>query len=458
MQTNKFYIALVYIVGAFGGFLFGYDLGIIAGAQPFYSQELHMNSAQEGFMVTFFSIGAMLGAIFMGSVSDKIGRKKMIIASSIIFAIGAIGCGLAPDIVVLLAFRTFLGLAVGGASVLVPMYLSELAPAKIRGKLSGLNQLMIVTGIFIAYIVNYALASTPHGWRFMLAGGIIPAALLLLGGLIMPESPRFLIRIGKIERAKHNLLAMRDSLAEVNAEIEDIKETLNMPQGTLKQCFTGFALPAMIAGCFLTLFQQLTGANSIFYFAPKLFIQALHISAEDAILGNIVIGAAFLLATIIALPLIDRFNRKSLFFSGGLGMAVCLFAMAYSFYLDNHGVKIAGILSVVFTCGFVMFYAYSWAMTVWIMVGEMFPFHIRGMAVGIAGLVNWLGNVIVGQSFPMLLDSVGATTCFIGFGIICIFMAFASKTILYETKGRTLEGIEHYLLNRFRKQQAGQTC
>jgi sugar porter (SP) family MFS transporter len=451
MKTKRIPVWLVYTVGAFGGFLFGYDLGIIAGAQPFYSVELNMSAVQEGFMVTFFSIGAMLGAAFMGGISDKLGRKKMIIVASIIFAVGAIGCGLAGNICVLLLFRTFLGLAVGGASVLVPMYLSELSPAHARGKLSGLNQLMIVTGMFIAYVTNFALADAEYGWRLMLAGATIPATLLLLGGLIMPESPRFLIRIGRIEEAKVTLSIMRDSEQEVNAEVEEIQKINQIPQGIITQCFTGFALPAIVGGCFLTLFQQLTGANSIFYFAPKLFMSALHVSEKDAILGNVIVGGAFLLATVIALPLIDRFNRKSLFLTGGIGMAACLFAMAYSFYLSNQGVSISSNLSIIFTCGFVSFYAYSWAMTVWVVVGEMFPLHIRGVAVGVAGLVNWLGNVIVGQSFPMLLESIGASACFVGFGIICIFMAFASQKILYETRGKTLEQIENYLHHRANK-------
>ncbi|MCA6072610.1 MAG: sugar porter family MFS transporter [Endomicrobium sp.] len=447
MKTKKIPVWLVYVVGAFGGFLFGYDLGIIAGAQPFYSVELNMSAIQEGFMVTFFSLGAMLGAFFMGGLSDKLGRKKMLMAASIIFAIGAIGCGLACNICVLLVFRAFLGLAVGGASALVPMYLSELSPAHARGKLSGLNQLMIVTGMFIAYLTNFVLADAEYGWRLMLAGAIIPASLLLVGSLIMPESPRFLVRIGRKEQAKENLSIMRDTEQEVNAEIEEIQKTNQVPRGTIAQCFTGFALPAIVAGCFLTLFQQLTGANSIFYFAPKLFMSALHIPEKDAILGNVIVGGAFLLATAIALPLIDRFNRKSLFLTGGIGMAICLFAMAYSFHLSSQTMttSIAGTLSIIFTCGFVSFYAYSWAMTVWIVVGEMFPLHIRGVGVGIAGLVNWLGNIIVGQSFPMLLDSIGAPVCFIGFGVMCVFMAFASQKILYETKGKTLEQIENYL-------------
>lgn len=438
--------SLIYFFGAFGGFMFGYDIGIINGALPGISSTWNVSSWLQGFITSGLFVGAMVGASLMASLADRFGRRKMIMWSAIIFIIGAIGSAISTSVTFLICARIVLGVAVGAASALVPMYMGEISPAKTRGKLSGLNQLMITVGMLFAYGVNYAFVHAFQGWRFMLGGAMVPALVLLIGTFILPESPRFLVRIGKKELAKQVLQSLR-SKEEAETEYNEIVNLKHSSEASFKDLFTKTALPSVVAGCGLTFLQQIQGANTIFYYSSEILSKVFG-SAIGGVISTVGIGIVFVLATAITLLIVDKFKRRSLFMSGSIGMGSCLLlvGLIYPFAKTNHAWATWAVFF--FICVYVIFYAYSWAAVTWIVVGELFPSNIRGIATGIASTVNWFGNIVVALFFPVLLDTVGLSVIFFCFALICIVGFLFAKYILYETKGKSLEEIETYLNTR----------
>ncbi|MDD3224596.1 MAG: sugar porter family MFS transporter [Clostridium sp.] len=438
--------SLIYFFGAFGGFMFGYDIGIINGALPGISSTWNVSSWLQGFITSGLFVGAMIGASLMASLADRFGRRKMIMWSAIIFIIGAIGSAISTSITFLICARIVLGVAVGAASALVPMYMGEISPAKTRGKLSGLNQLMITIGMLFAYGVNYAFVHAFQGWRFMLGGAMVPALVLLIGTFILPESPRFLVRIGKKELAKQVLQSLR-SKEEAEIEYNEIVNLKHSSEASFKDLFTKTALPSVVAGCGLTFLQQIQGANTIFYYSSEILSRVFG-SAIGGVISTVGIGIVFVLATAVTLLIVDKFKRRSLFMSGSIGMGSCLLlvGLIYPFAKANHAWATWAVFF--FICVYVIFYAYSWAAVTWIVVGELFPSNIRGIATGIASTVNWFGNIVVALFFPVLLDTVGLSVIFFCFALICIVGFLFAKYVLYETKGKSLEEIEVYLSTR----------
>jgi sugar porter (SP) family MFS transporter len=445
-MKRKISPALIYFFGAFGGFMFGYDIGIINGALPGIKTTWHIDPWLEGLITSGLFAGAMIGASLMASLADRFGRRKMIMWSAIVFAIGALGSGISSSTSFLIVSRIVLGVAVGGASALVPMYMGEISPAETRGKLSGLNQLMITVGMLIAYGVNYAFVHVFEGWRWMLGGAMVPAAILLFGAFLLPESPRFLVRIGKNELARQVLLALRSS-EEAESEYKEIINVKHSDSGSFKDLFGKSALPAVVAGCGLTLLQQIQGANTIFYYSSQI-LEKVFGSSIAGVISTVGIGIVFVLATIVTLLIVDKFKRRSLFMSGSIGMGTCLLlvGLIYPAAQSNHAWATWTVFF--FICLYVIFYAYSWAAVTWIVVGELFPSNVRGLATGIASTVNWFGNILVALFFPVLLETVGLSVIFFGFAAICIIGFLFAKYVLYETKGKSLEEIEKYLYNR----------
>lgn len=445
-MNKKISPALIYFFGAFGGFMFGYDIGIINGALPGIKTTWNINPWLEGLITSGLFAGAMVGASLMATLADCFGRRKMIMWSAIVFAIGALGSGISSSTSFLIVSRIILGVAVGGASALVPMYMGEISPAETRGKLSGLNQLMITVGMLIAYGVNYAFVHVFEGWRWMLGGAIVPAMVLLFGAFLLPESPRFLVRIGKKELARQVLKTLRSS-EEAESEYKSIINSSHSDSGTFKDLFGNRALPAVVAGCGLTLLQQIQGANTIFYYSSQI-LEKVFGSAIGGVVSTVGIGVVFVLATIITLLIVDKFKRRSLFMSGSIGMGVCLLlvGLIYPAAQNNHAWATWAVFF--FICLYVIFYAYSWAAVTWIVVGELFPSNVRGLATGIASTVNWFGNILVALFFPVLLQTVGLSVIFFGFAAICVLGFLFAKYVLYETKGKSLEEIETYLDNR----------
>ena len=442
--SNRF----IYFFGAFGGILFGYDIGVMTGALPFLREDWNINS---GFIIGLITSSVMLGAIFggilAGKLSDTLGRRKMILISAIIFVIGSVLSGIAPHdgSYFLIISRVILGLAVGAASALVPAYMSEMAPAKYRGQLSGMNQTMIVSGMLLSYIVDYFLRGLPveMGWRLMLGAAAVPAIILFWGVLKLPESPRFLIKNHKFKEAKMVLSNLRNN-QNVDKEFEEINKTIqieskNKVNQSLATLFSGKYKYLVIAGLGVAAFQQFQGANAIFYYIPLIVEQATGSSASTALMWPIIQGVILVLGSLLFIWIADKFNRRTLLMLGGtvMGLSFILPAIIHLFLPNANPILIVVFLSI-----YVAFYSFTWAPLTWVIVGEIFPLAIRGFASGTASSLNWIGSFLVGLLFPIMTVYFPQQIVFAIFGIICILGVLFVKKFVPESRGRTLEEIE----------------
>ncbi|MGX4593116.1 sugar porter family MFS transporter [Leuconostoc sp. JNUCC 76] len=449
-STKKISSSFIYFFGAFGGILFGYDIGVMTGALPFLQKDWNLTDAGTiGWITSTLMLGAILGGALAGQLSDKLGRRRMILASSFIFAVGALMAGISPNngVAWLLFARFLLGLAVGAASALVPSYMSEMAPAKTRGRLSGLNQLMIVSGMLLSYIVDYLLQGLPHtlAWRLMLGLAAVPAIILFLGVLRLPESPRFLVKTHKLAEARQVLTYIR-SVGEVDSELEDIQNTVAVESGaqkniTLGTLFSNKYRYLVTAGIGVAAFQQFMGANAIFYYIPLIVEKASGQAASSALLWPIVQGVILVLGALLYMIIADKFKRRTLLMVGGTVMALS-FLMPSALNALVGADKFPPMLIVVFLSIFVAFYSFTWAPLTWVLVGEVFPLAIRGRASGLASSFNWLGSFAVGLLFPIMTAAMPQATVFAIFGVISIIAVLFIKFAVPETHGRTLEEIE----------------
>ena len=438
---------LVYFFGALGGLLFGYDTGVIAGAILFINEDLGLSPFTSGLVVSSLLVGAMIGAAFAGPIADATGRRKLVLVAAIIFAVGAIGAALATSAGLLILFRFVLGLAVGAASLIVPLYLAEVAPTEIRGAVASLNQLMIVTGILIAYIANSALAGA-EAWRWMIALAVIPSMLLFLGMLFMPETPRWLVSKDRDEEAREVLRRTRDETA-VEAEMSDIKRVEGQEEGGLGELLASWVRPALLVGMGLAIFQQIIGINTIIYYAPTTLTN-VGFGNSAAILANAGIGVINVTMTLVAIRFIDRVGRKPLLLLGAAGMALSLAILGLTSLLlpEPSGVSLVGIITLVCLALFIAAFAVSWGPIVWVMLGEIFPLKVRGSAMAVATVLLWGANFVVSLSFPVLLEALGIGWLFLGYSLIGLAALFFVRSFVTETKGRSLEKIESDLRER----------
>src|ERR671916_604378 len=438
---------LVYFFGALGGLLFGYDTGVIAGAILFINEDLGLSPFTSGLVVSSLLVGAMIGAAFAGPIADATGRRKLVLVAAIIFAIGAIGAALATSAGLLILFRFVLGLAVGAASLIVPLYLAEVAPTEIRGAVASLNQLMIVTGILVAYIANSALAGA-EAWRWMIALAVIPSLLLFLGMLFMPETPRWLVSKDRDEEAREVLRRTRDETA-VEAEMSDIKRVEGQEEGGLGELLASWVRPALLVGMGLAIFQQIIGINTIIYYAPTTLTN-VGFGNSAAILANAGIGVINVTMTLVAIRFIDRVGRKPLLLLGAAGMALSLAILGLTSLLlpEPSGVSLVGIITLVCLALFIAAFAVSWGPIVWVMLGEIFPLKVRGSAMAVATVLLWGANFGVSLSFPVLLEAMGIGWLFLGYSLIGLAALFFVRSFVTETKGRSLEKIESDLRER----------
>ncbi|MFP3122091.1 sugar porter family MFS transporter [Ectobacillus funiculus] len=435
MKSKKVYINVIYFFGALGGLLFGYDTGVISGALIFIKEDLGLTPFMEGLVVSGVLIGALAGAAFGGTLSDRIGRKKLIIWLGALFSIGAIGTGFSPNVESLVLFRIVLGVAVGGASAIVPLYLSEMAPAAIRGRVASLNTLMNALGILMAYVINYVFSSSGR-WDWMLLLAVVPSLLLMIGMLFMPESPRWLLQNEREEEARRILLLTRDS-DEIDLEIKSIKALKPEEKVPLSELFSPLMRPILLVGVGVAIFQQVIGTNTIIYYTPTILIDS-GIGASSAIAGTIGIGIINVLFTIIGTVLIDRLGRKMLMLIGNIGMSLALGVLGVStLFFQAPSWLLLGCL-----CLFMVAYSASWGMVAWVVLAEIFPLKIRGTAIGFASTCLWLANVAVSLSFPVLLESLGSSVLFLVYAVIGIAAFLFVLKFVPETKGKSLEEIE----------------
>jgi len=462
-ETNNFrFVILISVVATIGGFLFGFDSGVINGTVDGLQTAFDSNSIGTGFNVASMLLGCAVGAFFAGTLADKLGRRTILIVAALFFTISAWGSGIAEGSVEFVVFRVIGGLAVGAASVLAPAYISEVAPARYRGRLSSIQQIAIISGLFSAFLSNYVIArwagsSTEQfacgyeAWRWMFWIELIPAIIFFFALLLIPESPRFLAANRKNERALAVLTRLmgddeaRTKLAEIDASLASdhhrprLKDIVDRRYGVR---------PIVWVGIGLATFQQLVGINVVFYYGAVLW-QSAGFSESDALLINVISGAVSIGACLVATFLIDRIGRKPLLMTGSIGMAVTLSTLAIVFAnaLVQEGGSLdltgsAGPIALVAANLYVIFFNMSWGPVMWVMLGEMFPNQIRGSGLAVSGLAQWGSNFAITMTFPILLAGIGlggAYGLYAAFAVISI--VFIAKFV-YETKGIELENME----------------
>ncbi|KPV43109.1 sugar porter family MFS transporter [Alicyclobacillus ferrooxydans] len=442
-KTNLGFVTLVSIVAAVGGLLFGYDTSVISGAIGFMQNLFHLDNFMKGWAVSCLTVGAVIGAAFAGTLSDRYGRKKMLISAGVLFSIGSVGSALSGTISTFVWVRIVGGIGIGISSTLVPLYIAEIAPAAHRGRLVSLNQLAVVIGISAIYFVNRAVAGAGGqtwdintGWRWMFGLGIVPGVIFILLLLNVPESPRWLVKQGKNERAL-NVLERINGSTQAKAELKEIHESIENESVSIATLFRQGLRIALIVGVVLGILQQVTGINAIMYYAPSIF-QQTGAGTDAQLTETIIVGVVNLVFTIISLWLIDRLGRKLILLIGTAVMTVSLLIVGYEFYSGHT----SSSLILVFILVFVAAFAISMGPVVWLIMSEIFPTRIRGRATAIASVALWAADYLVSQLFPMLLAGIGPAHTFWAFGAMSIIAFVFSLFVVPETKGRSLEEIE----------------
>lgn len=443
--TRNRYVYIASAVCALGGLLFGFDTGIISGAVLFITDDLELSPFLEGAVVSGILVGAIIGAGGSGPLADRFGRRKTTIAAGIVFAVGALGSAFATDVWSLIIARIVLGLAVGSSTIFVPLYIAEIAPKKSRGALSTLFQLAITIGVLTAYGVNYALAGA-EAWRWMLGLGAVPAIILVVGMLPLKESPRWLAIQGRQDEARSVLRRARNTEQEVDDEmraIEDAKQHEEAGWGELKR---RWVRPLLIVGIGLAIGQQIVGINTIIYYAPTI-MQSTGFGAATAIAATVGIGVVNVLFTGVALVVIDRVGRKKLLLMGLVGMAVSLLILGLGFALPTS----SGATAAVTFIGLLLYIASfgaSFGVVLWVILPEIFPTRIRGVAMSLCTICHWSANLAVSLSFLPLVEAIGQTPVFWGYCAISIGAFVFVAKLVPETKGRSLEQIESDLRSK----------
>jgi SP family xylose:H+ symportor-like MFS transporter len=442
------YATFLSSVAALGGLLFGYDTAVIAGAIGFLRTHFGLNAAETGFAASSALIGCILGAATAGSLSDRFGRKRILLLSALLFTVSAIWSAIPATLTEFNVARIIGGFGVGMASMLSPLYIAEIAPAEIRGRLVSFNQFAIVSGILLVYFVNYAIAglgdeawNTSTGWRWMFGSETLPALLFMLTLLIIPESPRWLVKQGEESRA-HAILQRLSDPDRAREDIRALQSALEHEGSSIQELFKPGLRRALMVGMALAILQQVTGINVFMYYAPEIF-KSLGSGTDVALLQTVIVGACNVVFTIVAIRTVDRLGRKPLLIFGAGGMAIALIGLGWAAY---SGTTAAWVL--VFILGFIACFALSMGPVVWVVLSEIFPTRIRGRAMAIATLLLWASNYLVSQTFPMISEDPWLISTFHHafpfwlYALFCVITVIVVAAFVPETKGRTLEDIE----------------
>lgn len=441
-NTLSKYVVIISVIAAIGGLLFGYDTAVIAGAIGSIQTIFDLSPALTGWAASSAIWGCIIGVIFAGLLSDKFGRKKVLILSAILFFISAVGSSIPNNLTQFVLARLVGGVGVGIASMLSPMYISEIAPAKIRGTLVTLYQLAIVIGINLVYYINLQIASSGDaqwnldiGWRIMLGSEVIPALLFFILLFFIPESPRWLASKGKIDSAKAIIEKIngQNKSAELLNEIQD---SFNYEKGSILVLFTSGLRMAIVVGMFLAFFSQITGINAIIYYAPEIF-KNIGFGADSAMFQTLIIGIVNTIFTFVAIAFIDKYGRRTLLLWGISGMIICLGGVGLMFHFELS----SGPWLLLFILGFIASFAMSLGPIPWVLISEIFPTKFRGVAMSISILMVWIGVVMITQLTPILLESVGGAFTFWIFMFNAIILIIFTYNMIPETKGKTLEEI-----------------
>lgn len=435
-QFNGRYIIAISFISALGGYLFGFDFAVIAGALPFLQHQFGLNAYWEGFATGSLALGAIVGCIIAGTLAERYGRKTGLISAAAIFTVSCLAMAFAPSRDFFIGARFCAGIGVGMASMLSPMYIAEISPAHLRGRMVAINQLTIVLGILITNLVNYTLRNSGEdAWRWMFGLGVIPSGLFLIGGAMLPESPRWLMKAGLREKASKVLHKIggdsfaTESLASIQKSLEGTAKI------NYKAAFNKAVLPAVTVGIVLAVFQQLCGINVVFNYTPKLFA-SIGASQDDQLLQTVFIGIVNLVFTLIAMGLVDRLGRKPLMLIGAGGLAIIYIVIVQMLGSGSAHVSF-------FLLSAIGVYAMSLAPVTWVLISEIFPNKVRSVATTIAVLSLWAAYFILVFTFPILFDKLKDSTFYIYSGICILgflFILFRVK----ETKGKTLEEMEGF--------------
>jgi len=443
MRVNFRYLLTISLVTALGGLLFGFDISVISGTIPFLQDFFELNEALKGWVVSSALIGCIVGASFSGRLGDRFGRKKVLLVISILFGISAIGSGISNSIPTFILYRILGGVAVGGASVLAPMYIAEVSPAHLRGRMVSLNQLTIVIGISMAYFSNYFLLATgENAWRWMFAAEAVPALFFFFALFIVPESPRWLIARNDDSRAREVLTRVAGT-EFATFEMNEIKESLagSKKRGTLKQLFNKKYSLILFLGIFLAVFQQWSGINVIFFYAPDIFAKA-NLGVDAALFQTTLIGVMNIVFTILAMRVIDKIGRKKLMLIASAGMAISYIIIGYLFMVG----KTDGWLLLSLILVTIAFFAFGLGPTVWVVLSEIFPNKIRGAAMSVATFSLWIASYILTLTFPIFVQWFNTSNTFWIYAVICIIGFVVILKMLPETKGISLEKLEKILV------------
>ena len=435
------WLYIVAIVASLGGLLSGYDTGVISGALLFINETWLLPDTLQGFLVSSVLIGAVIGAATNGVLADIFGRKKIIMATAVIFIIGSIMCAFAPNVYVLIISRIFVGFAVGIVNFVVPLYLSEISPKNLRGTLVSLYQWAITSGILFSYFINAAFAQAVYNWRWMLFAGVLPGLILFVGMCLMSDTPRWLVSKNKDNEAKAVFKKIEPDV-DSDKEIQDIKTTLNSEGQDQKFKFKKWMIMPFVVGVGIMFAQICTGINTIIYYAPTIFKTAGFDSNLTAIYATTGIGVVNFVMTIVAVFFTDRLGRKPLLYFGLIGVMLSLFALGTSFAFAGvlgSSLKWVAVGSLV---TYIICFAMSLGPIGWILVSEVFPLKIRGVAMSICTVSNFAFNFFVVGSFPILLHRIGGAWTFWMFGFVSLLCIIFVYFFVPETKGISLEQIE----------------
>lgn len=437
---NRFYVLLAALVAATAGLLFGFDIAVINGGIIFLQAALHLSDVQTEFAVSALLFGCIAGASIAGWLSDRFGRRRVLMFCAVLFALSAIGAAVPRTLTEFVTARVIGGLAIGAASVLAPLYIAEVSPARDRGRLVSLNQMAIVTGILLAYLVNWLLSFTgPSSWRWMFAVAAIPSVAFLVGLFFVPESPRWLVEMGSSSAALA-ILTKINGPSTAAQELSEIQQTVAEETGTLAELFQPGLRRAFWIAISLAILQQVTGINTVLFYGSVIFKEQVHSGSNtSAIFANVIVGLVNFFATLVALGMIDKFGRRPLLMISSGVMAFGQAGLAAAFLLPHPPVAL--VLSIMLVC--VASFAIGLGPGVWVLLAEFFPTRIRGRAMSIATVALWAACTLLTMTFLSLANALTPSGAFLIYAVMCVITFLIVLRAVPETKGRSLEQIEH---------------
>jgi sugar porter (SP) family MFS transporter len=445
-QGSGMYVMLLTFVAALGGLLFGYDTAVISGAIGFLKQRFALDANLQGWAASCALVGCIFGAMCAGVLSDKLGRKRGLMISAVLFAVSAIGSALPATLGQFVIARMLGGFGIGAASMLSPLYIAEISPARIRGRLVSVNQLAIVSGMLVVYFVNAGVArfgdslggeawNVAFGWRWMFASAFLPSLVFLVLLFLVPESPRWLVVRGRVDEAMQ-VMSRVGGRRHAEQALAEIQETLGQDTASFSQLWSPGIRVAMLIGVVMAILQQVTGINVVLYYAPEIFKSA-GLDSTRAIDQTVLVGLINMLFTVIAIWVVDRLGRKPLLLLGSAGMGISLCALGLAFI----GHRFEGSLVLVFVLAYVASFAVAMGPIVWVVLSEIFPTRVRGTAMSVATVCLWCACFLVSQFFPIMLERLQGW-CFFVYAAMCLVAIVFVAVAIPETKGRTLEEIE----------------